>query len=160
MPVSTVIEDRLRERGLTAERLSRSEALEAWRQWRETFALAVKEATGRQVHRGYHWHAFSYGFTYAVARDEAHAAYRAVWNTFGEQELLLLPQGDERLAYRCIAPEPLELTGSECLVCPPGFAWTMAFTHEDGLFGPYFTTEEWAGHRNPGGPRPHRARRR
>ncbi len=157
--MSTAIEDRLHEQGLTAERLSRSEATEAWRQWRETFASAVKGATGRYVHLGFHWHAFSYGFTYAVARDEAHAAYLAVWSTSGEQELLLLPEQDSRLAWRCMAPKPLELTGSECLVRPPGFEWTMAFTHEDGLFGPYFTTEDQARSRNPGGPRSHRARR-
>ena len=26
------------------------------------------------------------------------------------------------------------------------FAWTMAFTHEDGWLGPYFSTREWVAH--------------
>lgn len=29
---------------------------------------------------------------------------------------------------------------ADCLVFPPNFAWTMAFTHEDGWLGPFFAT--------------------
>lgn len=127
------------------ERLSEEEATALWRRWRETFAQPVKAATGEWVHLGYHWHAFSYGFTHAMALDAAKAAYRARWEG-RPVELVLLPLEDETLAYRCQADSPLELPREECNVCPPDFAWTMAFTHEDGWLGPYFSTREWVTH--------------
>jgi hypothetical protein len=47
----------------------------------------------------------------------------------------------------------LEITGGalpdfqkhslDIMIWPEGFDWTMAFTHEDGWFGPYFSRREW-----------------
>jgi hypothetical protein len=34
-------------------------------------------------------------------------------------------------------------SGLDIYVWPDGLEWTMAFTHEDGWFGPYFSRREW-----------------
>jgi hypothetical protein len=135
--------------GATLERLPEAEATALWRRWRETFSQPVKAATGEWVHLGYHWHAFSYGYTHALSLDTARTAYRARWEgrpVTGGQALVLLPLEDETLAYRCRSDRPLELGRDDCNVCPPDFEWTMAFTHEDGWLGPYFSTREWVAH--------------
>lgn len=55
----------------------------------------------------------------------------------------MLPFEEEDLAYKARGPKPLELGRKDALVVPSDFSWTMAFTHEDGWFGPYFSDAAW-----------------
>ena len=114
--------------------------------WRETFARRVHDATGKWTHLQFDWHAFSYEFVYCLERDKAHSAYERQ----AISEVLVLPNMNEELAWRCKSSVRPVLAGLDAYVCDPAFAWTMVFTHETGWYGPYFTTAEWAESREPG----------
>jgi hypothetical protein len=58
---------------------------------------------------------------------------------------MICPQ-DERLPAFEIVRRSLpdfENSGQDIYVWPNGLDWTMAFTHEDGWLGPYFSRREW-----------------
>ena len=80
------------------------------------------------------WHIFSAGRYPALAKEEALARY----------ELQLAPEyvvfaNDRDQAFETdIRPQGCSLY--DFLVFPRNLAWTMAFTHEDGWYGPYFAT--------------------
>ena len=54
----------------------------------------------------------------------------------GAARYILLPNDGEPAMLTDLRPD--NLTGQDVYVFPENMAWTMAFTHEDGLLGPYF----------------------
>jgi hypothetical protein len=78
----------------------------------------------------------------AVARGEASFAYKSLSRT---RCSIICPQ-DERLpAFEIVrrSPPDFENSGQDIYVWPDGLDWTMAFTHDDGWLGPYFSGREW-----------------
>ncbi len=111
---------------------SRSEAAELTAAW---LAVYRPHREGINVNR-YLWHVFGgLGDTFAcLSGAEAVAAYRQ-----REAPEYWVLSNDRRLAFATdCRPERVGL--SDSLVFPPNFAWTMAFTHEDGWLGPFFAT--------------------
>jgi hypothetical protein len=80
----------------------------------------------------YMWHVFSYGSYPNVALQDALAAYAGV----ASSEYVVL-SNDRDEAY-VTDQKPSACSLSDYYVFPKNFAWTMAFTHEDGWLGPYF----------------------
>lgn len=82
--------------------------------------------------KAYLWHVFSAGIYPSVAGMEALECYR---QQIG-MELVVL-SNDRKLAFVTdLLPQSSSL--ADFYVFPQNFAWTMAFTHEDGYLGPYF----------------------
>jgi hypothetical protein len=130
---------RLLAQGLVGQPLSLEETDDLLHRWRRLYAAFVKRQTGEWVHLGYDWHAFSYGFTAAVAGAAATDAYRRqrpgpVWL------IPLWAKGPPCPAWSCVGETLPDLSGIDIAVVPADLAWTMAFTHEDGWIGPYFST--------------------
>jgi len=110
-------------------------------QWRRVFASRVKKLTGKRVHLGFDWHAFSYSMVHALKGEDARQAYRQE----SCRAFYVLPHMDEGLGYKCQANMLPVLEGKyiDAYVCPLSFGWTMVYTHESEC-GPYFTRAEWA----------------
>ena len=82
--------------------------------------------------KAYLWHVFSGARFPSIAGEAAVEQYK---RQTGAEFVVLA--NDRRLAFSTeLLPESSSL--SDYLVFPPNFAWTMAFTHEDGWLGPYF----------------------
>lgn len=82
--------------------------------------------------KAYLWHVFSAATYPSDAGVEALACYR---DQVGPEFVVL--SNDRKLAFATdILPKSSSL--DDFYVFPPNFAWTMAFTHEDGYLGPYF----------------------
>ena len=84
------------------------------------------------------WHAFSYNFVAAIEGDPAIEVYLDQLST----DVILLPEINNNPALPAIVYEGIpDIKIRNCLedfyVFPENFAWSMAFTHEDGV-GPYF----------------------
>jgi hypothetical protein len=78
------------------------------------------------------WHVFSYGQADCLLRPASRDEYaRQVAPSF----IVLADNGEQALETDVL---PTEFSVMDCYVFPPNFAWTMAFTHEEGMFGPYF----------------------
>jgi hypothetical protein len=82
--------------------------------------------------KGYLWHVFSAGRYPCTAREEARSTYRLQSEA---EYLVLLNEGRAAVATDAL---PLEAPLADYYVFPPNLAWTMAFTHEAPLDGPYF----------------------
>ena len=82
--------------------------------------------------KAYLWHVFSFGRFPAKEGALALEEYdRQICCEF------IVLSNDRDLAY--VADErPADRPFTDFYVFPPNFAWTMAFTHEDGWLGPYF----------------------
>jgi hypothetical protein len=137
--------------GVTHESIPPEETNTIVRRWRETFAARVYETTGQWVHAGFDWHAFSSGIAYAIDGQAAEHAYREAWAKLKPPGIprpyYLVAQSalsGEQVAYRCRSLEPPHLGDRDELVTPLDFSWTMAFTHEQGWIGPFFTAPAWA----------------
>jgi hypothetical protein len=124
-------------------RLSAEDVAAHASRWRTTFAARVKKETGEPTHSGFDWHAFSYGFAYALSGDAAQSAYRARQR---QQPFLVLIGGTPTDGFACQADTLpcFELAGLDVYVIAHNFRWTMVFTHEADWCGPYFTTADWA----------------
>jgi hypothetical protein len=110
--------------------------------WRYVYAARLYEATGKWTWLGYDWHVFSYRHARALAREGASNVYRAIQ---APERCIVCPH-DDRLPAVEIAGGALPDFRNSCLdiyVWPEGLDWTMAFTHEDGWLGPYFSRREW-----------------
>jgi hypothetical protein len=110
--------------------------------WHETFARAVKTQTGKWVHLGYEWHAFSYEFTRSKNGVRALALYLA---EAASEEVYVVPEDEGEDAFVCHANALLDFSDcqTDILVFPAGLDWTVAFTHEQPDLGPYFSRSEW-----------------
>jgi hypothetical protein len=116
--------------GRIVRELSEAEAADLTTAWLEVYGQRGK---GLNL-KAYLWHVFSGGGYESLSGKEAHAAYA----TREASEYLIL-SNDRRTAFVTdVRPDWTYL--SDCYVFPQNFAWTMAFTHEDGWLGPYFAT--------------------
>jgi hypothetical protein len=109
--------------------------------WRETFAAAVKLRTGKSVHLGFEWHAFSYEFSRSKHGPRGLALYLAEF----APEVYVVPEDEDGDAFLCRTASPLDFSDcrTDVLVFPPELNWTAAFTHEQPELGPYFSRAEW-----------------
>lgn len=102
----------------------------------ERFFQSVKRATGKWIHRGYRWHAYSFGYASALHGPAAFDAYVAQriepFYTFFECDDLLL----DCTATQWPDLRPLE---SDIYVFPHRMHWLFVTTHEMSIdLGPYF----------------------
>ncbi len=110
--------------------------------WRYMYAATLYAAKGRWIWMGYDWHVFSYHHTPAHARQLALLAY----SRLSPPARTIVCPHDERLpAFEIVGGKLPDFRqhGLDIYVWPEGLDWTMAFTHEDGWFGPYFCRREW-----------------
>ena len=100
--------------------------------WMEQWLDAFGRECGDVCVDPYAWHVFSFGCHPSVALDAARAEYREA-----VAALYVVVDGDRGHAVETDERPSLREKG-EYLVFPSNFAWTMAFTHEDGWLGPFF----------------------
>ena len=126
--------------GAVVEELDTKARRQLMQRWRETFAVPVRERTGRWVYGGIEWHAFSWGFC------QSRSGKRALADYFAEaiESLLVLPQDEGSPAFRCTTANHIDFTPchEDVYIVPDSFDWTIAFTHEEGV-GPFFSRPEW-----------------
>jgi hypothetical protein len=112
---------------------------EVWewqRRWRAVFAKELHNSTGKWVFNDFDWHVFSFAHHEAKAGDAAWAEYRAL----APCNFVVL-SGESRVTFgfTCVGKPPDRLKpGLDVLVAATSLGWTMAFTHEESLCGPYF----------------------
>ena len=115
--------------GMVLQSFSKAEAL----QWRERWsAVYVGHHRSPGLSR-YLWHQFSWEGYPAISGEEAEQCYARQVHC----EVVVLRSDRVAAAWRVSAP-PTQCDLSDYHVFPANLAWTMAFTHEDGLLGPYF----------------------
>jgi hypothetical protein len=105
--------------------------------WLEVYAQRVKEEHGARVYGEYKWHAFSFGYTWALRGYSALERYRAL----STPEFVVMHEDLGVPGYVCrggILPDLTELA-DDYYVFPIGLEWTMVFTHEQPAFGPFFS---------------------
>jgi hypothetical protein len=111
-------------------------------QWREVYAAQLHAVTGKWTWKGYDWHVFSFRHAQAIDGLKASLTYASLPPP---KRCIVCPH-DERLPAVVIGGGSLPDfgdTGQDITVWPHNLAWTMAFTHETGWFGPYFSRREW-----------------
>ncbi|RGP55187.1 DUF4275 family protein [Pseudomonas abyssi] len=114
--------------GQVLKTFDRDESKAIERAWLEVFC---RNGLGLNT-KAYKWHIFSGGGYPALqgrAALQAYASHLAA-------RYILLPNDGEPAMLTDLRPD--NLTGQDVYVFPENMAWTMAFTHEDGLLGPYF----------------------
>jgi len=108
---------------------------ETWayeKQWVDVFC---KNKQGANT-KAYKWHIFSFEKYPYISGSKAQSAY----NQQKAPEYVVLSNDHELAVVTDILPQECDL--SDYYVFPKNFAWTMAFTHEDGWLGPYFATHK------------------
>jgi hypothetical protein len=111
-------------------------------EWRHVYAASLHAATGKWTWRGWDWHVFSFGHARSIDGEKALFTYASLKPPL---RLIVCPQHDRLPAFEIIGgllPD-FNNSGDEIYVWPEGLEWTMAFTHEDGNCGPYFSRREW-----------------
>lgn len=116
------------EPGRLLRRFTKKETLQLVDQWIGVYA---QNAQGARLN-AYLWHTFSFDAYPSVCEREAELLYTQQIST----EFVVL-SNDRRSALLTDAL-PTKCNVMDYLVFPTNLAWTMAFTHEDGWFGPYF----------------------
>src|SRR5688572_20107447 len=116
--------------------LARDERFRLQQRWRELFAPGVKARTGKWQHNGTDWHAFSFGFCYALSGAKASDAYTRE----ATASVLIIPGDNHLPAVRYRGESLPEFAGLrvDVYVWAESGEWSMVFTHEDD-FGPYYT---------------------
>lgn len=120
------------EPGHILRRFTEDEALKLVEQWVGTYA---QNAQGANL-KAYLWHTFSFGAYPSVCKHEAELLYKQQVAT----EVIVL--SNDRLSALLTDALPTKCDVMDYLVFPSNFAWSMAFTHEDGWLGPYFAKHE------------------
>lgn len=116
--------------------LSYKEVWEWQRRWRAVFAKELHASTGKWVFNDFDWHVFSFGHHAAMTGDEAWTDYRQVTPC---DFVVLSAENRVTFGFTCNGKPPDRLkAGIDVLVSPISLEWTMAFTHEDPMCGPYF----------------------
>jgi hypothetical protein len=82
--------------------------------------------------KGFLWHIFLVGRYPCVEGEDARSHYRL---QRAAEYVVLRNDGGAAVATDAL---PLEVPLADYCVFPPNLAWTMAFTHEAPLDGPYF----------------------
>ncbi len=116
------------EPGRVLHEYSPAEASELAERWLAAFA-ANGFGTGS---RDYLWHVFSFEATPALSKAKAQEQYEL------ESSAEYVVLSDDRDVAFVTDRRPTASSLSDWFVFPPNMAWTIAFTHEDGLLGPYF----------------------
>ena len=116
------------EPGRLLRRFTEDEALKLADQWINVYA---QDAQGTNL-KAYLWHTFSFGAYPSVCKHEAELLYKKQIAT----EIVVL--SNDRLSALLTDTVPAKCDVMDYLVFPTNFAWSMAFTHEDGWLGPYF----------------------
>ncbi len=99
-----------------------------FREWESAFP-----ADRRDIHiEDYAWHVFSSMRYASVSGEAAIAEYNR------HESLRYVVLSNDRDQGLITDQRPTSVSISDYLVCPINWAWTMAFTHEDGWLGPYF----------------------
>ncbi|GAB4231341.1 MAG: hypothetical protein Tsb0032_37590 [Kiloniellaceae bacterium] len=145
----TDILDIARTAGIVTEEIPRKEAWALLQGWREVYCAPVHIATGSWViggAGGYSWHTFSHEYFPCLKGCRALAEYDRQQSS----EFLVLPERSNDPALRCSGPALPDFSGlyRDLYVAPASFEWTMVFTHERELFGPYFSRAGWLGDSN------------
>ena len=99
------------------------------------------------------WHVFSFGHARALEGEKAAVAYDSLESPLA---FIVCPEDGDAPAFRVTGgtlPQ-LRATGMDVYVWPEDLTWTMAFTHEDGYCGPYFSRREWMAVPNRASSRP------
>jgi hypothetical protein len=136
MSAETKIRDALVAAGCSPVGLSAKEVWDWQRRWRGVFAKELHAATGKWVFNDFDWHVFSFGHHKAKAGDAAWAEYRGLASC---NFVVLSGESRATFGFTCIGKPPDRLKlGIDVLVAPSSLEWTMAFTHEEPLCGPYF----------------------
>ena len=115
------------------------DALAGWQQrWRDVYAAELHAATGARVHLGFDWHVFSYGYIACAQGDDARAAFRRL----EPGSFIVLSACDaDCFGFACTGKPPERLDANiDVTISADSLDWTMAFTHEAPVFGPYFAT--------------------
>lgn len=120
------------EPGRVLRRFTEDETRKLVEQWIGTYA---QNAQGANL-RAYLWHTFSFGAYPSVCKHEAEILYKQQVAT----EVVVL--SNDRLSALLTDTLPMKCNVMDYLVVPVNFAWSMAFTHEDGWLGPYFAKHE------------------
>jgi hypothetical protein len=120
------------EPGVVLRVLSAVEASALADAWLEVFA---KHRRGANT-KAYLWHTFSANRYPSITGKEALAQYE---QQIASEYIVLSNERD--LAF-VTDKRPTKSYLSDWYVFPVNFAWTMAFTHEDGWLGPYFARHE------------------
>ena len=118
---------------------------ELMQEWRQVYAAALHAATGKWAQPDYEWHVFSFGYARALDGEKAAAAYESLERP---PAFIVCPEeDDDGPAFRVTGGKlpNLRATGMDVYRWPEDLAWTMAYTHEDGYFGPYFSRRVWLG---------------
>jgi hypothetical protein len=123
--------------GATATEIPRKEAWRLFQAWCEVYCAPIHGATGKWAPGGIAWATFSGGYFPSIRGRRALDQYHAQEPT----ELLVLA---EDAAIRCTSNAPVDFSGfGDVYVAPSSFEWTMAFTHEEPEYGPYFARADW-----------------
>lgn len=105
-----------------------AEANQLAEDWLDVFG---KDRQGANT-KAYLWHVFSSARYPGISGAEAIEEYKRQAGL----EFVVLSNDRKQAFVTDLLPESSSL--SDYYVFPPNFAWTMAFTHEDGWLGPYF----------------------
>jgi len=107
---------------------SKKETWELEKLWMSTFC---KDKQGANT-KSYKWHIFSYDKYPSISGEKA----KLIYLEQKAPEYIVLPNDGELAIETNELPQKCDL--SDYYVFPKNLAWTMAFTHEEGWYGPYF----------------------
>ena len=109
-------------------------------QWENVYCPLSKKEKENIYFNDFKWHVFSNEKYKSIDGDKAIEAYKnQVARTFYViPELRVWPN---EVAFTCNSLPPVEVMtkSKDFYVFPKNFAWSMAFTHEQGWLGPYFS---------------------
>jgi hypothetical protein len=146
IPVKMLLLHYLRHEGFHAQIVDLQERRTLQYAWRRHFAVGVYNATGRWIHCGTDWHAFSYGFTPCLRESVASARFARL----RPSQFVALSSNPAVLSARCQGEASLEVVSFErfldrhriafdVYLFAPDYEWTFVLTHErQNGFGPYF----------------------
>jgi len=117
------------EPGRVLRRFTEDEAVDLSEQWIGVFGRQAQDANLK----AYLWHTFSFGAYPSVRGHEAELQYRQQV----APEFVVLSNDRHSALLTDVLPTRCGFV-DDYLVFPTNFAWTMAYTHEDGWLGPYF----------------------
>jgi hypothetical protein len=111
--------------------------------WRTVYAAPLHAATGKWIWHEFDWHVFSYNY----ARSKKGQAAIAEYERLAASTFIILPGEKAQpslTAFRISGGDlpRFEDSGWDVMVWPDDLTWTMAFTHEEGWLGPYFSMRE------------------
>jgi hypothetical protein len=125
--------------GASATQIPRKKGWALLQAWREIYCAPVHVATGKWG--TFAWETFGAGFFPSVRAQRALDEYHAQ----DASDLLVLPDDNHVAAIHCTSISPVDFSGLalDVYIAPSSFEWTMVFTHEHPIYGPYFSRAKW-----------------